>query len=262
MHIGVGVFFLFMGGIGLVVWYISSQSGPAIVPINPAYRPILQKNCLYYQQLTAVQKSIFERKVQRFIMLKKFVPRQLSHVTVEMKVLISAAAVQLTFGLPNVYLRHFRTILVYPDTYYSTISRKYHKGEVNPAWGIIVLSWRNFVEGYIKPGDSINLGLHEMAHALRLENIIRNAESDFLDPDLMDEWEVLSLRELYKIRRGENHFFRGYAGSDEEEFFAIAVENFFERPSEFWGQMPDLYRVLCQILNQDPMLLTGHRKAS
>lgn len=262
MHIGFGVFFLLAGSVGLFLWYIKSHSGPAVIPINPAYRKILQKSCQYYQQLPAAKKAAFERKVQRFIMLKRFVPRQITHVTVEMKVLISAAAVQLTFGLPNVYLRHFRTILVYPDTYYSTISRKYHKGEVNPAWGIIVLSWRNFVEGFVKPGDSINLGLHEMAHALRLENMIRNAESGFLDEDLMDEWEVLSLRELYKIRKGENHFFRDYAGSDEEEFFAIAVENFFERPLDFWSHMPELYRVLCQILKQDPMLLYGHRKAS
>ena len=262
MHIGFGVLFLFAGSLGLIFWYVKSQTGPAVIPLNPSYRRILQKSCTYYQHLPSARKPAFERKVQRFIMIKRFVPRQLSHVTMEMKVLISAAAVQLTFGLPNVYLRHFRTILVYPDTYYSTISRKYHKGEVNPAWGIIVLSWRNFVEGLVNPGDSINLGLHEMAHALRLENLIRNAEHGFLDEGLMGQWEIMSLQELSKIRKGQNHFFRDYAGVNEEEFFAIAVENFFERPNEFWSHMPDLYRLLCQILKQDPMLLFGHRKAS
>jgi Mlc titration factor MtfA (ptsG expression regulator) len=262
MHVGFGVFVLFSGLIGLMLWYIKSGRSPAMVPIKPAYKKILQKSCLYYRQLPLDQKPVFERKVQHFIMLKRFIPRQLSHVTPEMKTLIAATAVQLTFGLPDVYLRHFRKILVYPDTYYSTISKKYHKGEVNPAWGIIVLSWRNFVEGYVNPGDSINLGLHEMAHALRLENMIRNSEHNFLDEELMQQWEVLSLRELYKIRKGEAHIFRDYAGADDEEFFAIAVENFFERPMDFWGHMPELYRVMCQILNQDPMILYGLRKAS
>lgn len=262
MHIGVGVLFLFAGSLGLMLWYMSSQRGTAVVPIKPAYKKILQKGCQYYQQLPPDKKPLFERKVQHFIMLKRFVPRQITHVTAEMKVLIAATAVQLTFGLPHVYLRHFRTILVYPDTYYSTISRKYHKGEVNPAWGIIVISWRNFVEGYVNPGDSINLGLHEMAHALRLENMIRNSEHGFLDEALMQRWEALSLHELQKIRQGESHIFREYAGSDEEEFFAIAVENFFERPRDFWGSMPELYRVMCQILKQDPMALYDHRKAS
>lgn len=261
MQIGFGVLFLF-GGLGLIFWYVSSQRGAAIVPINPAYRKILNSSCRYYQQLPAARRPAFERKVQHFIMLKRFVPRQLTHVTTEMKVLIAATAVQLTFGLPQVYLRHFRTILIYPDTYYSTISRKYHKGEVNPAWGIIVLSWRNFVEGFVDPSDSINLGLHEMAHALRLENLIRNKEHGFLDEDLMEQWEVLTLKELYKIRKGESHFFRGYAGADEEEFFAIAVENFFERPQEFWQELPQLYQMLSLILNQDPLVLFGYRQAS
>ena len=262
MQVGFGFLFLIAGGLGLIYWLINSQTGPAIIPLNPVYRKILQQNCNYYQHLSAAKKAAFERKVQRFILLKRFIPRQFKKVTAEMKVMVAAAAVQLTFGLPNVYLRHFRTILIYPDAYYSTISRQYHKGEVNPSWGIIVLSWRNFQEGNRNPGDSINLGLHEMAHALRLENNIRNAEHGFLDEELMQKWEVLSLRELHKIRKGGNHFFRNYAGSDEEEFFAIAVENFFERPMDFWSHMPELYRVLCQILRQDPMILFGYRKAS
>ena len=262
MQTGLGVLFLFLAGFGLMYWYVSNQRGVAMVPINPVYRKILRQSCHYYQKLPAAKRPSFERKVQHFIMLKRFVPRQLGQVTPEMKVLIAAAAVQLTFGLPHIYLRHFKTILIYPDTYYSTISRQYHKGEVNPAWGIIVLSWRNFVEGYVNPGDSINLGLHEMAHALRLENVIRNAEHGFLNEELLDQWEVMSLRELYKIRKGENHFFREYAGVNEEEFFAIAVENFFERPMEFWSHMPELYRILCQILKQDPLVLFGLRKAS
>lgn len=262
MQVGFGVFFLFTGLIGLVFWYIKNGRGPAMLPIKPAYKKILQRSCQYYQQLSAEQKPVFERKVQHFILLKRFIPRQMRYVTPEMKVLIAATAVQLTFGLPGIYLRHFRKILVYPDTYYSTISKKYHKGEVNPSWGIIVLSWRNFVEGYVNPGDSINLGLHEMAHALRLENMIRNAEYGFLNEQLMQRWEALSLSELRKIRKGESHIFRDYAGADDEEFFAIAVENFFERPRDFWSHMPELYRLMCQLLNQDPMLLYGLRKAS
>lgn len=259
MNIGLGVFLL-LGGCILLFWNYTRR-GRAVLPIRPAYRKILLKSCRYYQQLPAARRPAFERKVQHFIMLKRFVPRQLASVTAEMKVLIAATAVQLTFGLPHVYLRHFRTILVYPDTYYSTISRKYHKGEVNPAWGIIVLSWRNFVEGFVDPSDSINLGLHEMAHALRLENLIRNAEHGFLDPEQMEQWESMSLKELHKIRKGESHFFRGYAGVNEEEFFAIAVENFFERPQQFWQQLPELYQLLSLLLKQDPLVLFGYKQA-
>src|SRR5688572_446284 len=141
-----------------------------VLPVPQLYKDILQKYFRYYQLLSPVNKGKFERKVCNFLYSKRFIPRNINEVTIEAKVLIAASAVQLTFGLPNIYLQHFDKILIYPNEYYSSVTKQYHKGEVNPRFGIIVLSWNNFVEGYIKPVDSVNLGLHEMAHALRLQN--------------------------------------------------------------------------------------------
>ena len=253
---GIGVIILLAaGGISFAVWALTRPSAPPVIPLKPAYRRLLQQHSAYYQQLIPYNQKRFEKRVQQFMQLKRFMPRNMPEVTDEMKVLIAASAVQLTFGFPNVYLMHFHTILVYPDSYYSTISKRYHKGEVNPAFGIIVLSWKDFVEGLATPDDSLNLGLHEMAHALRLENVVRNDEHNFLKPHILQQWEAESQLERAKIRNGESHFFRDYAGSDEEEFFAIAVENFFERPQQFWQELPHLYQTLSLLLNQDPLLL-------
>ena len=243
------------GGISFAAWALTRPNAPAVVPLKPAYRRLLEQHSAYYQQLSPYNKKRFEKRVQQFIQLKRFVPRNMPVVTDEMKVLIAASAIQLTFGFPNVFLLHFQTILIYPDSYYSTISKRYHKGEVNPAFGMIVLSWKDFVEGLETPDDSLNLGLHEMAHALRLENVVRNDEQNFLKPHILEQWEQESQLERMKIRNGESHFFREYAASDEEEFFAIAVENFFERPQQFWQELPHLYRILSLLLNQDPLLL-------
>src|SRR4051812_8975268 len=147
-----------------------------ILPVPQRYKEILQKYFLYYQHLSPENKTKFEKKVTQFIFGKQFIPRNVDEVTIEAKVLIAASAVQLTFGLPNVYLKFFRKILVYPNDYYSSITKRFHKGEVNPRFGIIVLSWQSFVDGYIMPNDSRNLGLHEMAHALRFENLIRSED--------------------------------------------------------------------------------------
>ena len=244
-----------VGGISWATWALTRHTPPAVLPLKPAYRRLLEKNSAYYQQLSPYNKKRFEKRVQQFIQLKRFIPRNMPQVTDEMKVLIAASAIQLTFGFPNVFLLHFQTILIYPDSYYSTISKRYHKGEVNPSFGIIVLSWKDFMEGLEKPDDSLNLGLHEMAHALRLENVVRNDEHNFLKPHILEQWEVESELERAKISKGESHFFRQYAGSNDEEFFAIAVENFFERPKQFWQELPHLYQTLSLLLNQDPLLL-------
>jgi Mlc titration factor MtfA (ptsG expression regulator) len=152
-----------------------------------------------------------------------------------------------------VYLSHFNKILVYPDDYYSSLTKHFHKGEVNPAFGIIVLSWKSFVDGYIHPTDSVNLGLHEMAHALRLENIIHNEEYHFFDPALIDQLDSYA-HSICSGQFTESPFFRNYACVNTHEFFAVAVENFFERPVQFKTALPALYSILAQLLNQDPSL--------
>lgn len=225
-------------------------------PLPKKYKLILKKHFPYYNKLELRKRKQFERKVQYFIHIKEFIPRHIDHVTDEMKVLISACAVQLTFGYPKVFLSHFKRILIYPDAYYSTINKTYHKGEVNPRLRAIVLSWKNFVHGYLDQKDGINLGLHEMAHALRLENMIFNDEVDFFDHKALDEWHDLAAVEIDLIKEGNSRMFRDYAATDQDEFFSIAIENFFERPEDFREVMPKLYEVLSKLLKQDPYKLT------
>ncbi|MGC1243985.1 MAG: zinc-dependent peptidase, partial [Chryseosolibacter sp.] len=130
--------------------YAGRKTAPVrtwVLPVPQLYKDILQRYFRYYALLSPANKGKFERKVCNFLYSKRFIPRNMAEVSIEAKVLIAASAVQLTFGLPNIYLRHFDKILVYPDAYYSSITQRYHKGEVNPRFGIIVLSWKNFVDG-------------------------------------------------------------------------------------------------------------------
>jgi Mlc titration factor MtfA (ptsG expression regulator) len=232
----------------------------AVLPFPAAYREILNKYFPYYQKLSAGNRHAFEQKLLYFILSKKWIPRQFDAVTDEMKVMISACAVQLTFGLPRIYLQHFIGIVIYPDNYYSSITKRFHKGEVNPAYHLIVLSWKSFVDGYlVNPTDAINVGLHELAHALRLENLIRNDEYQFFDEDLLNKFDAYAHRICHETDP-QFLFFRPYACTNEHEFFSVAVENFFERPQAFKEALPQLYQVMTGLLNQDPLVITGEQK--
>jgi len=239
-----------------IKWYFGDYINKylLIANIDPVYKVPIQKYLSYYQKLNPSDKMIFEKRVQKFINQKQFIARGMARITDEMKALIAGVAIQLTFGHPSIYFAHFRRILVYPDNYYSEISKRYHKGEVNMG-GLIVLSWKNFVEGFIDNNDGRNLGLHEMAHALRLENAITNEEFGFLDDDILKTWTDLCYQEIEKINTGESEFFRAYASTNSQEFFAVAVENFFERPVQFSQQHKRLYDTLVKMLNQDPLKL-------
>ncbi len=236
--------------------YATRKAAPlrtALLPVPKEYGEILLKYFPYYQRLPASLKPSFEKRVAKFIYSKRFIPRQMPEVSLEAKVLIAASAIQLTFGLPRTFLRHFDKILVYPNEYYSSITKRFHKGEVNPAFGIIVISWQSFVEGYITPGDSKNLGLHEMAHALRLEQHIRSEEFQPFDEGLLERFDVYARRVCTAPDFAAQKVFRPYACTNEHEFFSVAVENFFERPEVFRQELPDLYSIMTRLLRQDPI---------
>ena len=238
--------------------YASRAAAPMktyILPTPQLYRDILAKYFSYYQTLSPQNKSRFELKLMNFIYGKIFIPRgDIPEVTVEAKVLIAASAVQLTFGLPHVYLRHFSRILVYRNNYYSSLTKRFHKGEVNPRLGVIVLSWQAFIDGYINQTDSINLGLHEMAHALRLEHFLRNPVDPLMDSSTLEKFDYWAAK-LCTDNGVHNNFFRPYACVNADEFFSVAVENFFERPEAFKQNLPELYTIMTRLLNQDPILL-------
>lgn len=223
-------------------------------PLYNKYKVILENYCAYYKLLSPKDRIEFERRLKHFMYSKRFIPRNgIERITDEMRVLISASAIQLTFGLPEIYFANFDKILVYPDQYYSHINKQYHLGEVNPRAGIIVLSWKAFVHGYGDLRDSYNVGIHEMAHAIHFENRIKNEEYDFLNHEALRSLEKITVRETMQIKMGNPHLLRSYAGTNHYEFFAVSLEYFFEQPDQMHLQLPDLYKTLKLLLNQDPL---------
>ena len=76
---------------------------------------ILGQSFPYYQHLTPVHQEEFKQKLCRILAAKKFVGRGgLEEVTAEMKVLIAATIVMVTFGWKRIRLPHFDKILISP----------------------------------------------------------------------------------------------------------------------------------------------------
>lgn len=207
----------------------------------------------YYQNLSPIDRLLFEKRVQLFINNKQFISRGKGfNLNDEMVARIAASAVEISFGFPKMGFEHFSRILIYPDDYYSNITKKFHAGEVN-ARGFIVLSWKSFQEGYNNDSDGINLGIHEMAHALKLENRIQNGDYNFLSPALMQRFAE-EFRH-YQSRNGQasTPVLRSYASTNIHEFFAVLCENFFERPALLKEENSSLYQLMTQLLLQDPL---------
>jgi MtfA peptidase len=165
-----------------------------------SFRKLLLSNFVVYKLLNEAGRELFEKRVCKFIEKKNFrAGKSLDMVTDEMRIMVAASAIQLTYGYPDLYFNHFKTIILFAEEYYSAHTGYYHEGEVN-AGGAIVLSWKNFMSGYSNPTDGRNLAMHEMAHALRLTNIVDNEEYDFIDRKTMLLFEKEAKSKCRKLR--------------------------------------------------------------
>jgi hypothetical protein len=219
--------------------------------LSAPHKAILAKYAIHYQRLDEAGQQRMERITAAFLGEKEWVGAGMA-VKEEQKVMISACAAQLLMGFPDLVLQHFERIIVYPDTYRSPKSGRMHQGEVRPKPGIIIISWEDFVHGYAHSRDAHNVGLHELAHALWFEDRTGNQDLIRLDKRLMARWRELAKAEAARIHAGNSSLFRDYAGTNQEEFFAVAVEYFFEQPAEFRQALPELYATMAGLLKQDP----------
>jgi MtfA peptidase len=208
-----------------------------------------QKNS-YFKNLSAGGQQRFVERVFTFMENKNFIGREGLIITDEIRILISASAVQLTFGLKDYTISHLHTINVFPREFYSKLFETSFKGLATQG-GVVSLSWDDFKQGYADDTDRINLGLHELAHAL---NIDLDEEGIFDDhfADSVANWKAIAADNFQKLQKGEITFLRKYGGRSIHEFFAVCVEHFFELPNEFKKTLPELYWNLAFMLNQDP----------
>lgn len=247
--LGVVVAFLYLF-VGEFVGAIGILAHTAL-PMARKDRVLLEQWSVYHGRLGPAERKEFARRVKEFIYDKHWVGKDI-RLTREMRVRVSAIAVQVTYGLGDLLLIHFGNIVIHPDAFHDRLSGAKFKGATYLRRGTIMLSWKHFTEGDADHTDALHLGLHEFAHALWLEHAVPNEEDDFFDQAALADWSRLARVEMAMINAGESRLFRRYAGTNEAEFFACAVEYFFERTADFKEKMPAEYAVMCRLLKQDP----------
>jgi MtfA peptidase len=229
---------------------------------SPDYRNMLIKNSIIYRNLGLNDRIKFEKRIVKFLRTHNFNSADKNiEIGTDLKILIAATAIQVTYGYPDVYLRYFKEIIIFDEEYQSQMTGNLNEGEVNTL-GAIVLSKKNIEIGFNDPADGRNLLLHEFAHALMLDNIFGPEFSGFFDSDEVYRFQQLALNEIDLMNQGSNSFFREYGATNFQEFFAVAVECFFEQTTEFMKYDPDLFNSLCRLLNLNVNSLIGRTNCS
>ncbi len=244
-----GLFYIIADGLGLEPFFIRKKM---IVDVSEYLQ-----NHVYYNKLSDEGKDIFTKRVCLFMEYKNFEGASGFVVTEQTKALISASAVQLTFGLDADKLDELSSIVIFPSKFHLPKFQPEFKGATYKS--IMFLSWEDFKSGNDNPTDQVNLGIHEMTHALKLSAVF-GSDYDEVFKDKIQHWERYIIDNFEDIKKISVSFLRKYHTTNHNEFFAVAVEAFFENPHEFKTHLPEIFDRLVFLLNQDPRNVRGDYK--
>lgn len=228
-----------------------------------AWAKHLIRNVRYYGCLSRGQQSTVQRIVQVFVAEKNWVGGAGFYVTEEMKVTIAGYASLMVLGFDEpYYFDHVRSIIVYPGSYCHPpqYSRSYLIVEDLPVFGEswhrgpIVLAWQKLLASADSGGR--NVVIHEFAHAIDSLDGDADGAIPLFGHERQRDWNRVLEGEYRRlvgsVRRGEATLLDQYGASNQAEFFAVATECFFERPSALQQRHEQLYAVLRDFYRQDP----------
>ena len=214
------------------------------------YHKVLKKFVPYYSLLDKPGRKKFINRLHDLIHAMELKGEENQAINLKVCTICCAPAIQITFGLERYLFNSFHTIVVYPKMFYSDSIGRFVKGGVSRG-DAIFFSFDDLLKGYANPEDGLNLGLHEMAHAIHMESF----DDDF--QHRYPVWEKTAFEELEKMRHQADPVLRNYAGQNRHELFAVCVETFFEKSAEMKSKSPVLYQATCELLNQDPLRLSS-----
>lgn len=222
-------------------------------PLPAAWRRWLQQHVPLYAALEEPARERFERDVQIFVDEYRFEGIEGVTVTDELRLGVAAGAALLLHGRSDWELDGTTSVLFYPDTF----DDDYYGGDYADYDGMaheqgpILLSARAVEESWADPGDGSNVVLHELAHLFDFKNEGADGIPSLMNPASEAAWQALVRREMHRIRQRRS-MLRPYAATAPSEFFAVAVEVFFEQPEALRTEHPELFDALRSFFALDP----------
>jgi hypothetical protein len=221
-------------------------------PFPEAWRAFLLEACDHYARLPTPERGAFESALRVFVDEKRVTGVEIQ-VTDDLRLLVASSAVTLSLGWPGYEWSQLTEVLLYPDDFDRdyTFGGDERSGETHP-WGTVILSVPSLVESFELPDDAFHVGLHEFAHLLDGEHAVFDGIPPGLAADQEREWVALARAAMESMGRPGPSVIDRYGADDPVEFFAVAVEAFFERPAGVRRRLPGIYALLAAYFGQDP----------
>jgi len=239
-------------------------------PFPPEWLAVVRRNVPLFRRLPAEDQAELLGHVQVFLAEKYFEAAGGLEMTDEIRVTIAAHACLLLLHRPARYYPRLVSVIVYPHAYVADhveydedgVTTEGAEERLGESWdrGVVVLSWDD-VQAAARGADGCrNVVLHEFAHQLDSEDGTVEGSPALGHPSEYDAWARILGREYERLQEaaesGRPSILDEYGATSPAEFFAVATECFFTRPTLLLVKHPELYRELTVYYQQDPARLS------
>ena len=221
------------------LWYLRNPP-----EMDKKLRFFLEKVFPYYRNLSPREKKRFEIRVNMYMIATDFMPKAMEHVPEDIKGLIAANIVMLTFGQKDYRLPTFEKIVIYPHPFPSPQFPKHlHSSEIFEEDGVILFSVEHLIPGATQQTKFYNIALHEYARIFAKTYPDRPYPK--LDASIPEKLEMISGFENEKVRE--------YIGLPQLDPFLLSINYFFTFPVKFKQILPEVFDAYLKVFNQNPL---------
>ena len=236
-------------------------------PFPGSWEKILDENVQLYRIMPDDLKKQLHNDIKIFLDEKTFEGCGGLVITDEIRVTIACEACMLLLNRKNTDFPNLNSVLVYPRPYVGNSYSHVGGGQYalkptareGESWtgGDVVLAWDCVKHGAINGEDGQNVVLHEFAHQLDQEDGYADGVPIFQDKSRYRKWTEILGKEYILLRDSVEHnkktLMDAYGATNPAEFFAVATETFFEKPSQMKRKEPELYEELKDYYKLDPV---------
>lgn len=227
---------------------------------------LLERNMPLYKRLPPVSRELMHKRIALFVDTVRFEGCNGLELTEEMILTVAAQACLLVLHRDGIPYPKLKVVYLYPDSFSSiqksvdslgvvTEGRVHRLGE---SWetGTVVLSWSSIAQGARDIRDGNNVTFHEFAHQLDHEDGPTDGAPGLPSRAAYRSWAHVFSENyadfLELTDRGRKTVIDAYGATNPAEFFAVATETFFEKPTQLARKRPELYREMMNYYGLDP----------
>ena len=228
--------------------YQKSNSKKKVIDPNEL-ADLLLLHVSFYKKLNDVDRKVFIKKVNIFLkgIYIDSVEFKLENLDI---VLVAASAIIPVFYFKNWEYNNLSTVIIYPDNFNKDLK---FSGKNRNILGLVgsgryekqmILSRKALHYGFSNSTDNNNTGIHEFVHLIdKMDGDVDGVPKMLLSNAYVIPWLKLIHKEMEAINNNKSDI-RSYGAFNQQEFFAVAAEYFFESPKLLKEKHPELYRMM------------------